>query len=278
MTPSAARVASRYLARKVAMDVDDLTSLLGLLHALSWLHWTTHWQTQGDPSYGDHLLFERLYGAMPPEIDALAEKMVQVHGREAVDVERHLPAMGAWLARWVPERDPVGRALGAERDLQAMVKRTYDGLKARGGLSLGLDDYLMSTANAHETHLYLLQQRMGGILERTAALDGNGEPDMSAEGHFFDMPRQREVREFAESKALTNDVGVSRGAFHEGEGDRKLQRAVNKSPPTVAEVLEETPGSGDFSTLSRYLVQTEQPTDRGVPTSHDDIPKHPDIK
>jgi len=34
----------------------------------------------------------------------------------------------------------------------------YDKLKEMDDISLGLDDFLMATANAHETNLYLLQQ------------------------------------------------------------------------------------------------------------------------
>ena len=282
----ASRVDSAYLVRSrekaaSSLTVEHLKGLLGLFHGLYWLHWTTHWQTQGDPSYGDHLLFERLYQALVDEIDTLAEKLVQMGGREAVNIAEHVPVMGAWLGRWMPEQDLIGRALGAERDFQAAVRQVYDDLKEEGGLSLGMDDFLMNVANTHETHLYLLQQRMGGILNRegkVAVLDGKGQPDMSAEGHFFDRPRSREVREFAQSGALTNDTGIAGAAYHAGEGDRKLQRAVKNSPLTVDEILDETPGSKDFSLLSRYLVQTEQPTDPGVPQSHDDIPKHPDIK
>ena len=46
-----------------------------------------------------------------------------------------------------------------EEHLQRALKITYDELKARGELSLGLDDFLMATASAHETALYLLRQR-----------------------------------------------------------------------------------------------------------------------
>lgn len=282
MRPSSTRVATSFLMgsevwRREASE-GHLKSLLGLLHGLYWLHWTLHWSVRGDPFYADHLLFERAYKGMVDEIDTLAEKMVQVYGREAVAVDGHFSVAGAWLAQW-GDPDPIGRALGAERDLQKAVKDTYESLKSTGGLSLGMDDFLMSVANAHETNLYLLQQRMGGIMAREGRTSQKrGEPDMGDEGHFFDHPRAREMREFAESKALTNDAGVAQTAFRSGEGDRKLQRAVKNSPLTVAEVLDETPGSGDFSTLSRYLVQTVQPTDPGVPTSRDDIPKHPDIK
>ena len=339
---SAQRVAERHLASNDGMSKGLLQGLLGMFHAIYWLHWTTHWQTKGNPYYGDHLLFERLYGALPAEIDTLAEKLVQLHGSEAVDIAEHHPVMGAWLGRWIPEGggdlDPVGRALAAERDFQKSIRSTYEDLKAEGELSLGLDDFLMSTANAHETHLYLLQQRMGGILNRSASLaprvkrqvDGiidwmrplevadlasefrtswrelqREHPDIyrswspadfqeasaylesrskyaseapSAEAHFFDSPRKRETAEFAESGALTNIPNVSSHAKYDNGKPKAERHKLNLTPLTPEEVVNATPGSDEFSTLSRYVVHTEHPTDRGVPQSHDSIPKHPDIK
>ena len=61
-----------------------LTQLLGILRAIHWSHWTSHWQARGNPSYSDHLLFERLYKNLEEEIDTLAEKIVSYYGAEAV--------------------------------------------------------------------------------------------------------------------------------------------------------------------------------------------------
>lgn len=254
-------------------SADPLKRLLGLFHGIYFLHWTSHWESQGDPSYADHLLFERLYLATIDEIDGLAEKMVQLHGKESVALESQFPVAGAWVARWVPESNLYGRALGAERELQKEVKAVYDGMKAAGTLSLGMDDFLMSVANTHETHLYLLQQRMGGLMSYTASVAP------SEEARFFDSPRKREPREFAQSGAMSNVENVSNGLTYDNvQGHPKAERQrLRDTPMTPSEVVKQTPGSGEFSTLSRYLVRTETPTDKGVPQSHADIPKHPDI-
>jgi hypothetical protein len=268
---SAQRVAERHLAANDGLSEGLLQGLLGMFQAIYFLHWTTHWQTKGNPYYGDHLLFERLYGALPAEIDTLAEKLVQLHGSEAVSHELIHPVMGAWLSRWIPEVDPVGRALGAERDFQKAIRSTYEDLKASGEISLGLDDFLMSTANAHETHLYLLQQRMGGILNRSAS----GAP--SAEMHFFNKPRAREMREFAQSKALSNDLGIAVQAVKSNETEeslRQVRREVDNAPLTTSEIRQ-LPGGGEFSTLNRYVVKTKVDTDAGVPRHHGEVPKHP---
>jgi DNA-binding ferritin-like protein len=55
-----------------------LRSLLSLLRALDWHYRTAHWQVWGEAQYGDHLMFQRFYEAMPDEIDTLAEKMVGI--------------------------------------------------------------------------------------------------------------------------------------------------------------------------------------------------------
>lgn len=269
MTTSASRVARAHRRRQGTDDsvaMAHLQGLLGLFHAVYWLHWTTHWQTNGDPFYGDHQLFAKLYEAMPEEIDVLAEKLVQMYGREAVAVEHHLPLVGRWLSGW-RDTDPVGRCLAAERELQGALKQTYDALKASGTISLGLDDFLMSVANDHETHLYLLQQRMGGIMSLEGKV-ASGAP--SAEGHFFDAPKKREVREFAESKAVTNDPVVAEGAIESKELDqtaRTVRKEVDRAPLTVSEVLD-LPGGSQFGTLNRYVVETEHPGEVLAPRPH----------
>ena len=59
---------------------------------------------------------------------------------------------------WNEIDDPFARAIQSEKDMQAAFKAAYDKLKKMDDISLGLDDFLMATANAHETNLYLLQQ------------------------------------------------------------------------------------------------------------------------
>lgn len=275
MSPSAARVAAEFRRRTAygSHDIvrEHLVGLLGLFHALYWTHWTTHWQVQGDPFYGDHLLFERLYGGMVKEIDTLAEKMVAGHGREAVAVDSHFPVAAAWISRWLAEPDLYRRALAAELDLQTAIKQVYEDIKAAGGMTLGLDDFLMAVANDHETNVYLLQQRVGGArvladgmqAQRIAKLDGDGKPDKSSDGHLFSNPRSHEVREFAESGAVTNDPEVARGAIKAEEladSPRLVQQQVSEAPPTVDEIRE-LPGGDEFGTLNRYVVDTEQPTE-----------------
>jgi hypothetical protein len=45
---------------------------------------------------------------------------------------------------------------------QLALRAVYDTIKASGELSLGLDDFLMAMADAHDTNRYLLRQRTAG--------------------------------------------------------------------------------------------------------------------
>ena len=98
----------------------------------------------------------------------------------------------------------------------------------------------------------------------------------SAEDKFFNNPRKREVREFAEAGALSNDVEVARDAALElGIPRSEAVADARKAPPTPTEIVQE-PGGEQFSTLNRFLVETEVPVS-GVPEGHPEVPKHPII-
>lgn len=137
-----------------------LEEVFGVLRAAHWFHWTAHWQSKSQ--YGDHLLFERLYTGVTDEIDTLAEKLVGYFGEGGVDPNVSLSHTSLWIQKWTlgGSMATISGALQAEQDIQDVLKATYDALKADGKLTLGLDDFIMAVANAHETNIYLLQQRM----------------------------------------------------------------------------------------------------------------------
>lgn len=151
-----------------------LLQLLAILRALQWSHQTAHWKVRGESSYQDHLLFQKLYEAVGEEIDTLAEKIVGIYGPDAI----HNLSVLSDTHQFIANHAATGAgdssyqcALQMEEHLQRALKLAYDGLKASGEMSLGLDDFLMATANAHETALYLLRQRLRPrIASRTAAV------------------------------------------------------------------------------------------------------------
>ncbi|MDB4278168.1 hypothetical protein N9917_01060 [Deltaproteobacteria bacterium] len=412
-----------------------LNSLLSLLRAQYWNYQTSHWQVGGHDFYGNHLLFQRLYEGTTPQIDELAEKMVAFLGAKAVHAMPQVNFAQAWLERWNQTECPYARGLMSEDDFQNVTKQLYDAMKAAGTLSLGLDDWLMATANAHETNTYLLQQVLsgqqshnhlasaykaaddkmkvkrkdtgkvvevskdtlkgpkGGDYEKVDDGDkGKKKPDQqlktnldnavkrlksdgdydeaadykqymdkvdkakstedklrlldeaqeemdeyidkstrqpdqeyrdglrrvdhalsmakqwlneqegkkasiralvaryktaetnpgdsgagSEEGRFFDNPEKREVREFAQTDAMTNAPDVAAEAASEENLDIPKAEAVSEAkeaPPTPTEIVEE-PGGEAVSTLNRYIVETGEDVPSSVPSHHDEVPKHP---
>ena len=103
----------------------------------------------------------------------------------------------------------------------------------------------------------------------------------SAEGHFFDNPQYREVRQFADSGAITNYPSAASVAVRYMDNtDLTEPEAVRDShqAPYTPEENRENPGSDEFHTLSRFLINTEQTEGQGIPQSRDDIARHPMLK
>ena len=234
-------------------SVELLQILLAAMRAQHWNYWTSHWQAEGNTSYEDHLLFSRLYESLVEEIDTLAEKIVGSYGSEAVEACSQMHWTHGFIRSWSIYKCPYCRGLYSEKELQRLLKSFYNKLKGEEAMSLGLDDFIMSTASAHETNIYLLQQRLSKreairkasqrVLRKKVLLAGEVAP--SGEKYFRDNPEKREVREFQESGQLGNLT-------------KKEQR--KGAPPTVVDIKDQ-PGGDEFSTLNRYVVNTEEPTD-----------------
>ena len=137
--------------------------LLACLRAAHFVHWTSHWQVKGTSYYGDHLLMDRIYNSVIEEIDTLAEKIVGYFGPEAVEPLQQIELMTMGIRMLTKEEtNPIQRASIVEECLQEIFARTYDKLVDMDCMTLGLDDYIMATANAHESNVYLLRQRLRG--------------------------------------------------------------------------------------------------------------------
>lgn len=139
-------------------EVELLQWLLACLRAQYWSYQESHWQVRGRTFYGDHLLFQRLYESVQAQVDTLAEKMVGLYGEEAVDGLDVGAKFESWIRRWADTDCLHKRGLLSEQDFQNTCKSVYENLGKLGALSLGMDDFLMATANEHETNEYLLRQ------------------------------------------------------------------------------------------------------------------------
>ena len=140
--------------------MQHLKFLLATLRAAQMVHQTGHWRVRGKTYYGDHLLLERLYNSVDEEIDKLAEKMVEKYGEDSVDIHEQIDHMHTVIKGIAKISCNFRRAQAVEKMLQKLFKMSYDKLKETGELTLGMDDFLMASANNHETNCYLLGQRL----------------------------------------------------------------------------------------------------------------------
>jgi DNA-binding ferritin-like protein len=140
----------------------SLITLLGCLRALKWLSWNGHWQVKGSQFYGDHLMLERIYeGKIDEQIDTLAEKMVCLFGSDIIDNPMLLQSFNNSVESCKSvSKCPIQRTLRCLQMLQAQFNHTYSIGTNTKQITLGMDDYLMATANEQETFIYLLQQRL----------------------------------------------------------------------------------------------------------------------
>jgi DNA-binding ferritin-like protein len=165
--PNPVRVARAFLGggvdeRQAVVVLDRLGEVLAILRAqyISYQH--SHWQVEGGLFYADHLLFQRLYESVQTQVDELAEKIIGYAGSGSLDAAKQAASIAVWVARWSSLGDHHARGVLSEEDLQRSIQAAYDDLKAIGAMTLGLDDWLMSTASAHESNAYLLQQVLAG--------------------------------------------------------------------------------------------------------------------
>lgn len=249
-----------------------LKRLLETLLSLQWLHRNNHWNVRGARAYGDHLLFQRLYEGLGEEVDSLAEKIIGIFGPCYPTVAGAQEVFQDWQDTF-SSTTMEQHSCSAEIHVIRSFVEVYDGLKEAGHMTLGLDDLLMSAASNHETNLYLLRQSNLDIRRKYASLS-----TPTAERFFFDNPNKRETREFAQSGSITNDYNVARvvALSEEASSYKTLKQEVDETPPTVEEIMK-MPGSDQFSTLSRFIVETEENTDASVPDGYSEVSKHPRI-
>ena len=240
-----------------------LFDLLTTLRAMYVHYQNLHWESK---FYGDHLLYQRLYESVSEETDSLAEKILGLTGQSIFVSDIHTFEHGYnTLNIWyevTKGTKPEERALFSEMYFLEQLEYVDAHLESLSAKSMGLDDMLSGMASKHEEHVYLLRQR-GGFMQARQA---------SAAHMFFDNPQAREVREFSESGALSNNP-ESAETFEE-----ELRAEI--APPNPSEIIEDTAGADEFSTLSRFIVETEQPVEdeANIPQGYDDVEKADDVR
>lgn len=146
---------------KEALD-DEACKLLSIYvaytRALYLVHQQNHWQAQ---SYGDHLLFQRLYEESQVLADDAAERTVGLCGKLLFQGSESIISK-KFLVKDDTLAACLESSLAIEKSFQDVCKNVYNTLKDKNMLSLGLDDMIMAQASNSETHIYLLQQALKG--------------------------------------------------------------------------------------------------------------------
>ena len=185
----------------------------------------------------------------------------------------HLWQVSGDLIQGFPERlSDLERSL--DRTSYALVVMGEDFLRGR----IPADDrYVVDEAT--KAHPYAGVRQKDSLVARVASryLKAYKGVTPSAEHWFFDNPEKRETREFAETGAISNLPPTAAKAVKEFEspdrtvGEAKQEAKIAPPPPLK---IEKKPGGKQFSTLNRFLVETEQPkAGKKVPQGREDIPK-----
>jgi DNA-binding ferritin-like protein len=136
-----------------------MTNLLGLLRAMQIHYHMLHWQAHGPSFAGDHKMYKTIYKSVTSEIDTWAEKLVYYVGPQSVSDSQVVGSINYWISRWGKLTSEAEIAIVPELDFQTLSRSVIEDLRKSGKLSLGIDDFIMSSCNNHERNLYMLQQR-----------------------------------------------------------------------------------------------------------------------
>lgn len=156
--PSLTVPSQHFEPNPINADIQALTAALASLRGLYLLHQNSHWQTQGDTFYADHLMFQRLYESAADDADKLAEKISGIYGSENLDIESQMAHVQNFLMG-LPTKDLVFGGLSAEHKCLSLLEQAYFAASSMKSLTLGLDDLLMGISNNRETSMYLLGQK-----------------------------------------------------------------------------------------------------------------------
>jgi len=177
---------------------------------------------------------------------------------ESSSEKDHLWQVGGDLIQGFPERlGELERAL--DRTSYALVVMGEDFLRGR----IPMDDrYVVDEAT--KSHPYAEPRKKDTAAARVARryLQSQAEEvPRSAEHYFFDNPKRRETREFAESDALSNFPGIAAKSVKEMDNSTlsvsQARSDARQAPPTPTEIKKK-PGGEQFSTLNRLVMETEE--------------------
>lgn len=148
------------------VPLPQLSVLLVHLRYLAMIHQTHHWTTKGDPFYGDHLLFQRLYDGVTGEIDTVAEKAIGLGSIANVDIALQTKQIMSLVQSYgmtstLPQpSDLARRSYQAEMSFLKVTAHLVEHIKECGMMTRGLDNMIAGIEDSHESNVYILKQRI----------------------------------------------------------------------------------------------------------------------
>lgn len=148
-----------------SVSYPQLSVILVHLKFLAFVHQNHHWVTKGDPFYGDHLLFSRLYEGTSEDVDSVAEKAIGLGSTSNVDLSLSTSQLfklvqGYGMTSTIPQPTELAkRSYLAEMNFLKVVSHLAEHLKECGLMTRGLDNLLAGIEDKHESNIYLLKQR-----------------------------------------------------------------------------------------------------------------------
>lgn len=143
----------------------DLAVWLGFIRGLGMIHQTHHWQTSGDSFYGDHLMFERFYKAVQDEVDTIGEKIAGIDSPKLTNCFFQLRHIHNFVKKVNSKTDNLLLvSLAAEIVFIETGELITERLKDEGLLTSGIANMLGDILDRHESHVYLLNQRLASVL------------------------------------------------------------------------------------------------------------------
>lgn len=134
-----------------------LVVALGRLRAAHTIHHNNHWSSAGATSYGDHLLFQRLYEETFPWVDSVGERII------GLQIPLNFADLMSLESELVQELYSNSRNDLIQLSLNAVlgVQMALTGVREAEPTD-GTENLIDDISDGLETHVYLLQQRITG--------------------------------------------------------------------------------------------------------------------
>ena len=138
----------------------ELSVFLGCLRGLGIMQHSHHWQTKGKTSYGDHLLFERIYKHIEEDVDTLGEKVVGLGCVDQTNYFKQLKIIQNFLSNNTSKDSYQMVGYASTCMVIALGKVVMNLLEEKELLTPGLEQCIGNILDRLETDIYLLKQRI----------------------------------------------------------------------------------------------------------------------